>query len=219
MPTIDDLQIEITHNSQDAVKGIDALTASLERLKRVAQRGVGLTRVASQFRELNEALKSLENPAEKINQLVSALKPLQNIQKSNLNSTLNSLKKVPEITKQLAAMDMGSFASQIERVVVAVKPLATEMNKVAAGFSAFPTKIQKLIASKDGLTRSTNKLSRSYGVLGTGISQLKVKLGVLYFTLRRISRHIIADWVAESNAFVENLNLFRVSLREGADEH
>ena len=217
MPTIDDLQIEITHSSQDAVKGIDALIASLQRLKSVAQGGAGLTGVANQLQKLNEALKSLENPAEKINQLVSALKPLQNIQKSNLNSTLNSLKKVPEITKQLAAMDMGSFASQIERVVAAVKPLATEMNKVAAGFSAFPTKIQKLITSKEKLTRSTNKLSRSYGILGTGISRLQARIGILIFALRRVA-NVISGWVTESNAFVENLNLFRVSLRDGADE-
>ena len=33
---------------------------------------------------------------------------------------------------------MDGFASQIDRVVTSIRPLADEMNKVAAGFSAFP---------------------------------------------------------------------------------
>ena len=32
---------------------------------------------------------------------------------------------------------MDGFASQIERVTVAIRPLADEMNKVAAGFTLF----------------------------------------------------------------------------------
>ena len=52
--------------------------------------------------------------------------------------------------------------------------------------------------------------------MGTGISQLKVKLGVLYFALRRVARQM-ADWVVESNNYVENLNLFRITMRGASD--
>ncbi len=217
MPTIDELQIEITHSSEKAVSGIDGLIDSLTRLKGVTKGGVGLTSVTNQLRKLNDAVSGIKDPTENIQKLVSALKPLESIKKTNLNSTLNSLKKLPEITQQLSSIDMDGFASQIDRVVTSIKPLADEMNKVAAGFSAFPSRIQRLITQNERLSTSNKKTAKSFGAMGTGISQLKVKLGVLYFALRRITRQM-GEWVQESNAYVENLNLFRVSMREGADE-
>ena len=215
--TIDSLQIEITQDSQQAVNGLDALTASLGRLKTASRGGVGLTAVSNQLKKLNDALNTMQNPSAKISQLVSALKPLESIGKSNLNSTLNSLKKLPEVTKQLAAIDMDAFATQINRVVSALKPLADEMNKVAAGFSAFPSRIQRLIRQNERLSTSNKRAGKSFGVMGTGISQLKVKLGVLYLALRRVANRM-ADWVVESNKYVENLNLFRITMRGASDE-
>jgi phage-related protein len=217
VPTIDELQIEITHSSEKAVRGIDGLIDSLTRLKGVTKGGVGLTSVTNQLRKLNDAISGIKDPTENIQKLVSALKPLESIQKTNLNSTLNSLKKLPEITQQLSSIDMDGFASQIDRVVTSIRPLADEMNKVAAGFSAFPSRIQRLITQNERLSTSNKKTAKSFGVMGTGISQLKVKLGVLYFALRRVTRQM-TDWVAESNDYVENLNLFRVTMRGASDE-
>lgn len=215
--TIDSLQIEITQDSQQAVNGLDALTASLGRLKAASRGGVGLTVVTNQLKKLNEAVNTMQNPSTKISQLVSALKPLESIGKSNLNSTINSLKKLPEITKQLAAIDMDAFATQINRVVIALKPLADEMNKVAAGFSAFPSRIQRLITQNEKLSASNAKTGKSFGIMGTGISSLQAKFGIYYLAFRRLSS-VIADWVTESNAYVENLNLFTVSMGKHADE-
>ena len=217
MPTIDELQIEITHSSEKAVSGIDGLINSLTRLKGVTRGGVGLTSVTNQLGKLNDAVSGIKDPTENIQKLVSALKPLESIQKTNLNSTLNSLKKLPEITQQLSSIDMDEFASQIDRVVTSIRPLADEMNKVAAGFSAFPSRIQRLITQNERLSTSNKKTGKSFGVMGTGISQLKVKLGVLYFALRRVIRQM-AEWVVESNDYVENLNLFRITMRGASDE-
>lgn len=215
--TIDSLQIEITQDSQQAVNGLDALTASLGRLKTASRGGVGLTAVSNQLKKLNDAVNTMQNPSTKISQLVSALKPLESISKTNLNSTMNSLKKLPEITKQLAAIDMGAFATQINRVVSALKPLATEMNKIAAGFSAFPSRIQRLINQNEKLSTSNVKTGKSFGVMGTGISSLQAKFGVYYLAFRKLSS-VISEWVVESNAYVENFNLFTVAMGKYADE-
>ena len=133
MPTIDELQIEITHSSEKAVSGIDGLINSLTRLKGVTRGGVGLTSVANQLGKLNDAASGIKDPTENIQKLVSALKPLESIQKTNLNSTLNVLKKVPEIVKVLSTADMGGkdflglgrhgFAGTISDLVKALEPL------------------------------------------------------------------------------------------------
>ena len=102
----------------------------------------------------------------RILRLVEALQPLSTLGKSTLGSLLNQLKKVPEIMEQLSRIDMGAFATQIDRVVVAIKPLATEMEKVANGFSAFPARIQRVIRENERLSNSNKRLGKSYNVLG-----------------------------------------------------
>ncbi len=215
--TIDELQIEISQDSQQAVDGLDALTNTLGRLKQATRGGVGLTTVTNQIKRLNEAVNALQDPSLKIQKLVSALKPLESINKTNLNSTLNSLKKLPDITKQLADIDMGAFENQIRRVVVALKPLADEMNKVAAGFSAFPSRIQRLITQNERLASSNRNVGRSYKSIWNPLTGIIAKTSLYMFAVRKVA-NVISDWVIESNNYVENLNLFRVSMRGAADE-
>lgn len=215
--TIDELQIEISQDSQQAVNGLDALTNTLGRLKQATRGGVGLTTVANQIKRLNEAVGALQDPSLKIQKLVAALKPLESISKTNLNSTLNSLKKLPDITKQLADIDMGAFENQIRRVVTAIKPLADEMNKVAAGFSAFPSRIQRLITQNERLSSSNRNVGRSYKSIWNPLTGIIAKTSLYMFAMRKVA-NVVSDWVVESNNYVENLNLFRVSMRGAADD-
>ncbi len=217
MPTIDELQIEITQSTNSATGGIDSLIKTLEKLKGSVRGGVGLTTVANQLRRLNEALSELEDPTENIERLVRSLRPLETIQKTNLNSTINSLRKIPNITRQLSETNLDIFAKQIERVVVSIRPLADEMNKVAQGFSAFPSRIQRLISQNEKLTASNRKTASSFGVMGTGVSQLKFKIGLLVVALDRVASRV-SEWIVSSNNYVENLNLFRISMRDASDE-
>ena len=192
--TIDELQIEISQDSQQAVDGLDALTNTLGRLKQATRGGVGLTTVTNQIKRLNEAVNALQDPSLKIQKLVSALKPLESINKTNLNSTLNSLKKLPDITKQLADIDMGAFENQIRRVVTAIKPLADEMNKVAAGFSAFPSRIQRLITQNERLSSSNRNVGRSYKSIWNPLTGVIAKTSLYMFAMRKVA-NIISDWV------------------------
>lgn len=52
MPTtIEQLELEVQSSSTSAVAGIDALSASLSKLKNAVRGGVGLTSVANQVRK------------------------------------------------------------------------------------------------------------------------------------------------------------------------
>ena len=74
---------------------------------------------------------------------------------------------------------MEAFGNQIERVVTAINPLADEMNKAAAGFSAFPARILKLITQSERLAQTNKKLGRSYNILGIIVKPFIQKWGVL----------------------------------------
>lgn len=206
---LDSLEIKVQSSSQEAASGLDKLAASLVNLKSAAKGGAGLSTLARGLERINASLSGTGLNGSKIQSLVSALSSLSQIQKaSGLNSVVNSLKKLPDISSSLDKLDLDKFASQIQRVAAAMKPLATEMEKVSNGFKAFPIRIQRLIQSNNSLTASNTKTARSFNLLSTGIN--------LYVLQRAAS--IMSDWVKESNDYVENLNLFTVAMGEYAAE-
>ena len=218
---IDSLQIKIEATSSDAASKINQLATALTNLKSAAKGGAGLTTTTKQLQALSNAAKLINGTnlnSQKIQQFASAMNSLSTIQKaSGLNSTINALKKLPEISTALDKADLGKFAQQMNQVASAMRPLATEMQKVANGFSAFPIRIQKIIQSNSALAASNNKTAKSFGVLGTGISSTVAKLGVYYLAFQRIAT-VASDWIKSANDYIENVNLFQVSMGEFYDE-
>ena len=218
---IDSLQIEIEATSSDAASKIDQLATALTNLKSAAKGGAGLTTTTKQLQALSNAAKLINGTnlnSQKIQQFASAMNSLANIQKaSGLSSTINALKKLPDISTELDKVDLGKFAQQMNQVAAAMRPLATEMQKVANGFSAFPIRIQKIIQSNSSLAASNNKTAKSFGVLGTGISSTAAKFGVYYLAFQRIA-NLVSGWLKSANDYIENVNLFQVSMGEFYDE-
>ena len=218
---IDSLQIEIKATSSDAASKIDQLATALTNLKSAAKGGAGLTTTTKQLQALSNAAKLINGTnldSQKIQQFATAMNSLANIQKaSGLSSTINALKKLPEISTALDKADLGKFAQQMNQVASAMRPLATEMQKVANGFSAFPIRIQKIIQSNSALSASNNKTAKSFGVLGTGISSTAARLGVYYLAFQRIA-NVMSGWIKSANDYIENVNLFQVSMGEFYDE-
>ena len=200
--TIDTLQIELESDAKGAVSGLDALAATLGKLKSATKGGAGLSAVAkqistlktaingidansttglskailllrnlgyvkispsiaNQLTKINDALPKLNigDGASKIEELVSALKPLETLGKSSLSTTVNALNKLP---KAMEKIDTRKLYTQIQSLTRIMKPLADEMDKVARGFSAFPSRIQKIIAENEKLTQSNIKATKSY---------------------------------------------------------
>ena len=222
--TIEQLELEIQSNSTSAVSGIDALSESLRRLKAatapVSKGGMGLGALSTSLKKFSDSISKLSGLSlarEQIQGLVDALKPLENVQKSGFNSLATGLEKLVKIaphldtvTESLKKTDLDSFADQCNRVATAITPLATQMEKVAAGFSAFPEKIQRLLKGNTNLTTSNRTLGKSY-------VNLAAKISIAYVSIKSITG-VIAGWITKSNDYVESLNLFKVSLREFAPE-
>ena len=126
---IDSLQIEIEATSSDAASKIDQLATALTNLKSAAKGGAGLTTTTKQLQALSNAAKLINGTdlnSQKIQQFASAMNSLSTIQKaSGLNSTINALKKLPDISTALDKADLGKFAQQMNQVASAMRPLAT----------------------------------------------------------------------------------------------
>lgn len=217
---VDQLNIKIEADSGKASDGIDLLIESLEMLQNAIGDLSGLKKISKELEKIGTVsvnLKGLDEVADKISKLTIGLKPLETMGKNTINPFLNSLKKLPDIAKQLQNTDLDKFAVEIERVTKAIRPLANEMNKVANGFNAFPQKIQKLVRNLDSVTTSSSKTTRSFSGLLSGFSGMSLKAGLLFAVMSRMAT-TMGEWVQESNNYVENLNLFTVAMGEGAEE-
>lgn len=146
--------------------------------------------------------------------LADAIGKLGSVQKlSGLNSVLSTLKKLPRVTESLKNADLDEFAAQMDKVRAAVQPLATELEKVSSGFASFPSKVQKTVNTNAKLSASNNTASASFGRYGISISGALAKLTLFGYGIDRIAR-LLGSALADFNSYVENVNLFSVSLGE-----
>ena len=187
---------------------LNAVAAALNGLS--AASGVKISSsISKQITGIVRATSSMDGTEQaKLEGLAKGLKPFTTLERAHLTTFVNQLGKLPAIVKALDEVNMDTFAAQMEKVAKAIAPLADEMNKVASGFSAFPQKIQRLIAGADKASDPNSMHSKA---------RKAIKWSVVYASLKRAS-NMIADWVTESNSYVENMNLFTVAMGDGADE-
>ena len=146
----------------------------------------------------------------KIQELITTLQPLYDLPKQNFSSVVTAIKNIPKALTELNAIDMDAFKTKVLEVTDAVRPLATEMNKVAAGFASFPSRIQKLISTNERLEKSNTKTGHSFLELGS-------KITVAFLAIKR-GISAIGSFITKASDYIENLNLFTVAMGEYATE-
>lgn len=220
----DALEIRISDNASEAAAGLEKLTATLNGLKAATANNVGLKKIQTSLEGMSTALSGLNKVnialfTKKIAELPAALAPLENLGKNNLSSFVNSLKKIPDLTVSLNVAQTNAFADAINRVAAAVRPLATEMEKIAMGFSAMPKRIQSFITQMERSGKGATTAAKGYHTAANALTLLnqKFNLTALYFGMRRIA-DVLGGFVQSSNDYIENINLFTVSMGEFADE-
>lgn len=210
-------QLQRTTSELQNITGIDKLTQLAESLRNFSNvsGNTNLNPLINSLRRIPEVVNAISAmpriDRERIESLVSALAPLQTLGgNANLNSFVNSLRRIPQVAQDLQNTDIDSFAGEIQRLTDAMRPLAEEMAQVAQGFSALPQEVQQYIRRSNGASTSTRGLSATLG-------NLRLSVLAAFATLRRLYG-VIADCFDISNQFIENLNLFTVTMGESADE-
>lgn len=188
---------------------ITGLATALSTLSGLGKINIGgVVNQLARLPEVGQSLNTLNTDGVrgKLDAFVGSLAPLSSLEKSSgLSSVLTQLRKLPKVAEELNKVDMATFASKIREVTDALRPLATEMEKISNGFSALPSKLQRIIKSNAKLTNSNGFLANSFSKLFS------------IAVLRRIARGI-GSLITKSNEYVENLNLFTVAMGEYAEE-
>ena len=178
MPTtIESLELQVQSSSTSAVKGIDALSASLSKLKNATKGGVGLNSVANQVRNLDTALKSVDgSSADKIDKLSNSLSKLKGLGSIKISSSIgNQLKNISTAASALKGADL----SGINKLSAAIQPLSS-IGK-ASGLQSAITQLQKL----PQLAQTLNSVN--WATLTSQLQQLSNALAPLANQLNTVS--------------------------------
>lgn len=217
---IDQVSIEIGANSQSASSGLNALSQSIERLQTRLNYGLkslgrfnsGIINLKKRLSNTNFDSKSFQNLQENLDEF----KGLSNA--GNLKSILDQLKEIPNISKKLDNKSVSEFTNKIKQLTEALSPLATQMVKVSTAFSALPSNINKVntVLSK---TQKTVKSATNNGgfidnLFGGKYGKI-INIGLLTAGIQQLGS-TIGNFVNQSNNYIENMNLFSVSMGEAA---
>lgn len=215
--------------TESDVKRISSLASALTQLSGVKMPQISAS-VGHQIKNIGDAAKNLQGVNfARFKELATALQPLSALTPAHLTSFINQLGKFTQLSKDLEAVDMDKFAATIERLTAAMAPLATEMDKIARGFSAFPQRIQTFIKNNEAATSSVKKSKKEMGgwqeTLGKILGQLeKIEKKPSIFkkllsaaALSKI-RTGLDKTISSANEYIEALNLFYVSMGSYAEK-
>lgn len=201
--TIESLEIEIIGSSQSAEQALDALEQSLSKLKEATKGGCGLTAVTKQLSAMNTALDGMDaSKVANLSGLAKALESLSKLGKFKLSSSIaNQVANLGTAVKELDDADLR----RLNELATSLSSLST-IGKIDLS----PSKIQKLINTTNQIPKVNARASASY-------VNLAAKIGLAYTGLKRAG-NVVASWIDKSNQYIENMNLFNVSMGEYAVE-
>ncbi len=184
--------------------------SKLDRLSNVGDIS-GLVRNLNKLPQAVNAIAQMPSiDATKFQQIADALKPLNDLGTNNINSFLRTLGKFPQTAQQLAGVDLTQFEQQIRRISTSLEPLTRQAERGGAGLTALAQIMQST-------SRQARQSSDGVGLFNQTLGQIKVKTLAAIAGLRRLFS-VLKSSVTTSNDYVENLNLFTVTMGGAADE-
>ena len=200
---------------------INRVTFAIERLSNLTM--PNFTKTANSLSKLHKSIieinsiGDLSGLAPKINEIVTAVKPLETLGKNSLSPFLASLKQIPKITQSIDTSTMERFREIIQETLAAITPLADRVDRSANGLVALNGIIQATTRNNGNNAASNASLAKSYTSLGSVFKSVRVRALAYFYVMKRVAS-MLGSALSESNAYVENINLFTVAMGDAADE-
>ena len=174
---LEGLEFQIEAKSEEGTKGIDALTASLGKLKQATKGGLGLNSKVKELNKLNEALKGFHT--DKLESLGKALASLNGLGKTQISSTIP--KRLNEIAQSLHEIGLADI-ERLEDLGKALRDLQevgdVKIPKVtvpSAGVAPTMNGTTNAEAATSGVEQATSSVQET----AHAVEQVTQKTGVL----------------------------------------
>ena len=188
-------------NMNESAKGIRAVGNALNRISNVNIGNIDFTGLSSKMESLRKGIAPISSISD------SSMKGLRGV-----SSAINSIAKIPSITKKLDAKTLDDFSEVCKKVASSISPLSSKLDKVGGSFSALPSKIKSAISSTNRLSSANNKASASFAKLASQLEAIKNRAAQLV-SLKAIASYL-ANAVAKFNDFYEATDLFNNAMGE-----
>lgn len=212
MPTtIESLELEVQSSSTSAICGIDALSASLSKLKNAVKGGVGLTSVTNQIRNTNTALQGIDSSsAGKLDTLSNSLSKLSGLGNIKISSSIgNQLQSIGTAATALNGVDF----SGIRRLGLSLQPLTTLGKSNLAPFVTQLGKLPQLAQTLNAMNipqfaSQLNQLSSALAPLASQLNTVSSAFSRLPTNIRRTVTATNAMATANNTASTSYINLW-----------
>lgn len=219
-------QIQRLQEASQKLSGLNAYTERINKFSESMQRLTKL-KIPSVTAMLNSISKLVvmskemasfdgaEKFAQNVEQITSAMKPMESIGKNTFAPFINSLNKIPQITKSIDTTTLQEFKKMIVEITSAIQPLTSAVSKSEKGLDSLNRIIQSTVSKNGNLAASNAATVKSYTSLSSILTSVKVKIVAYAYTAIKIV-NIMKEWLNTSNDYIENLNLFSVAMGDEA---
>ena len=188
---LEGLEFQIEAKSEEGTNGIDALTASLGKLKQATKGGLGLNSKVKELNKLNDALKGLH--IEKLESLGKALDSLSKVGKAQISATIpkriseiasslheigwSDIEKLEALSKALRDLqDVGNI--RLPKVTVPSTGVApATVQPETSGMEQAISSAQEAAHAVEQVTKKTNVFKSVIGGIG-GVFSKKFSVGI-----------------------------------------
>lgn len=211
--SIDKLSVEIDYEAQQANNGLKNLKQTIAEFQAL------LPQTSSNFSKVNSAINTLTKRVnslnaidtssfnKKISSIGASMDSLKGVEVGNLRKVFNQLKSIPDINTKLDDETIEQFTKKINSLSTALTPLATNLTKVGNVLNTLPSKLNKV-------SNYTSKSQENFSTLDRISNTLN--FGAIAYTAQRVG-DALAGFIDNSNKYVEDLNLFTVSMGESTE--
>ena len=209
---------------------LNTLRSSMERMSQSAPGAASaLNNVAKTVRSSKADYSSLASDVATVSRQFAELP-------SNVQRSINAISRATAAMNKLGGANTPASVEQAQGILATLSGSMSGIGKTSGLRSLFsrnnstadvqqlgqlyaslPQSIQRAISANASLYSSNNKVAKSFNTVNRGISNTTARFAIYAVAFRQIA-NIMADWVTESNNYVENLNLFNVAMGEYAVE-
>jgi len=195
--TIESLELEVLSSSQSAESGLDALTASLEKLKTATKGGLGLGAVANQIKKISDATNGINGT--NVGNVTGLAKAIQLLGGTKISSTVAT-----QITAMSTALSNADFTSGKEKLDSLVDALSPLSNLPKSNLASYVNNLKKLPEALNALDDST------ISVLTDKIQKLAIALKPLGDEMQKVANGFSA-FPAKIQRLIANTNSLTAS--------
>ena len=192
-----------------SINSLQNLSKTLENLSNL------LTSGTSKVNSFANALKSLSSiNIAQIQNIVANLNAINNFKASNeLNRLANTLENVANMAPKINVKVVNQLGESTRNLKSNMSGLPSTVNATTNALNGLPINLRKAANEVDNLSNKNKKIQETSNLLSKLSSALKI--GTIVAGIKSVSS-TIGKFVNLSNSYIENLNLFNVSMESMA---